>query len=157
MATYAVGGNQSAVTSTNKGSVATWAVTATPKRIKWYEYMIGATGNPVATDTYVQIDISRLAATTSIAGTSFTPNPTDSVDGAAVTVALTNETTEPAAALISNSLANFGLNQRNTSRWIVSQESQALISPATNLNGLYMRVLSNAYNAALATQISFIE
>lgn len=157
MATYAVGGNQSALTSTNKGTVATWAVTATLKRIKWYEIIIGATGNPNATDTYIQVDVSRLAATTSIAGTSFTPVATDSADGAAVTVALTNETTEPASALISNSLLNFGLNQRNTTRWIAGQESQYLISPATNINGLYMRANSNAYTGAVATQITFLE
>ena len=157
MATYAIGGNQATISSSNKGAVAAWAVTATLKRTKWYELIIGATGNPNSTDTFFQIDVSRLASTTSIAGTSFVPNPTDPADGAAVTVALTNITTEPAAALISNSLLNFGLNQRNTTRWISSQESQYLIGPATNLNGLYLRALSNAYTSSLAAQLTYLE
>lgn len=157
MATYAVGGQQLTVSSSYKGCVATWTVTSGARRTKWYEVLIGATGNPNSTDTYFQIDISRLAATTSIAGSAFTPNPTDPADGVAVTIALTNETTEPAAALIASSLMNFGLNQRNTTRWIAAQESQYLISPATNINGLYLRTLSNAYTGALGTQITFLE
>lgn len=158
MATYAASGNQGTISASYKGTVATWAVTANLKRIKWYEMVIGATGNPNATDTYIQIDVSRLAATTSIAGTT-TSNvfATDAADGAALSQVLTNATTEPAAALISSSLMNFGLNQRNTTRWIASQESQYLISPATNLNGLYMRALSNAYTGSLAAQTTFLE
>lgn len=157
MATYAVGGNQGTISSSYKGCVAVWAITATPKRTKWYELVIGATGNPNATDTYFQIDVSRLSQTTSIAGSAFTPAPTDPADGAAVSVALTAESTEPSAALIASSLLNFGLNQRNTTRWISSQESQYLIGPATGLNGLYLRALSNAYTSALATQLTYLE
>jgi hypothetical protein len=157
MATYAVGGSQGTISSSYKGCVATWAISATPKRIKWYEIILGATGNPNATDTYFQFDVSRLSQTTSIAGTAFTPNPTDAADGAAVTVALISETTEPSAALIANSLLNFGLNQRNTTRWVAPQESQYLIAPATGLSGLYARALSNAYTGALASQITFLE
>jgi hypothetical protein len=155
MATYAVGGNQSAVTSAYKGAVATWS-SATLKRHKWYEIIIGATGNPNATDTYVQIDVSRLSQTTSIAGTSFTPVMTDPADAADTIVALVNETTEPSAALIASSLLNFGINQRNTTRWISSQESQYLIAPATTMNGIYLRALSNAYTSALATQVTYL-
>lgn len=156
MATYAVGGNQGTLTSSYKGHVATWC-SATLKRHKWYEILIGATGNPNATDTYIQVDVSRLSQTTSIAGSAFTPNPTDPADGASLTVALANETTEPSAALIATSLLNFGVNQRNTTRWISSQESQYLIAPATTINGLYLRGLSNAYTGANAAQITFLE
>jgi hypothetical protein len=143
MATYAVGGSQGTISSSYKGIAATWAVTATPKRIKWYEFILGATSNPNATDTYIQVDISRLASTTSIAGSAFTPNPTDSVDGA--------------AALIATTLFNTGINQRATTRWIAAQESQYLISPATNLNGLYMRGQSSTYASSFDGQLSFLE
>lgn len=154
---YGIGGTQSTLTSANKGTVAAWTVTATLKRMKWYEVIIGATGNPNATDTYIQIDISRLLATTSIAGSAATPAPIDPADGVSVMTALINETTEPNAAIVTPSLMNFGLNQRNTTRWIAAQESQMLTSPATNINGLYMRVLSNAYTGACATQLYYQE
>jgi hypothetical protein len=48
-----VGGNQGTLSTANKGLVATWC-SATLKRIKWYEIILGATGNPNATDTYIR-------------------------------------------------------------------------------------------------------
>src|SRR3974390_1519243 len=135
MATYTLNGNQATVAAGNKGCVASWAPSAGQKRIKWYEFLIGATNVPNATDCAIQVEISRLTATTSLAGTSFTPNATDGADGAAGTVALVNITTEPNSAIIgATPLMNFGLNQRNTTRWIASQESQYLIGPATFMN-----------------------
>lgn len=157
MATYAVGGNQSALSSSYKGLGALIAPAANPRRIKLYEYKIGAIANPNATDTYIQFDISRLSQTTSLAGTSFTPNPTDGADQAALSLGNVNETTEPAAALIANSLDNFGINQRSTVRWVASQESQNLISPAVAAQGLYARALSNAFSGAMSAQLSFME
>lgn len=103
------------------------------------------------------MDISRLSQTTSLAGTAFTPNATDPADGAALTVAAVNETTEPSAALIANTLFNTGLNQRATTRWIAAQESQYLIAPATAVNGLYMRAQSSTYTATFDGQISILE
>ena len=157
MATYAVGGNQGTISSSYKGVAATWTPSSNAKRHKWYEFVLGATANPNATDTYVQVDISRLSQTTSIAGTSFTPNPTDPADGAGLIVALVNETTEPSAALIANTLFNTGINQRATTRWIAAQESQYLIAPATALNGLYMRAQSSTYASSFEGQISYLE
>lgn len=157
MATYAVGGTQSTISSSYKGHVALIAPASSPRRIKLYEYKIGATGNPNSTDTYLQFDISRLSQTTSLAGSAFTPNPTDPADQASLTLANVNVTTEPASALIASSLDNFGINQRSTVRWIAAQESQNLIGPATSQNGLYIRALSNAYTGANAVQVSFLE
>lgn len=157
MGYYAVGGTQTTIASSYKGLVASWGAASSPRRHKWYEIIIGATGNPNSTDTYFQVDVSRITDTTSIAGTSFTPNPNDLADAACNTVALVNETTELAAALITVSLLNFGLNQRGTTRWVASQESQYLIGPATSKAGFYMRALSNAYTGALAGQVTFQE
>jgi hypothetical protein len=159
MATYTLNGNTSAVNTVGlRGTVACWAVTATLKRIKWYEFVIGATAVPNATDCAIQIDISRLLSTTSLAGTAFTPNATDPADGAALTQALVNITTEPNSAIVGTTpLMNFGLNQRNTFRWIAAQESQYLIGPGTNLNGLYMRATSSNYTGALQDPVSFLE
>ena len=156
---YAIGGLQSTTSTALKGTAVEWTVTATLKRIKWYEVIIGATGNPNASDTYLQVDISRLIATTSIAGTTGTQSALDQADGASVMSSLVNITTEPGAAAntVGVSLMNFGLNQRNTTRWIAAQESQYLVAPATNLNGLYMREQSNIYTSSVATQIYAME
>jgi hypothetical protein len=155
MATYAIGGKNT-VSSAYVGAAAIWC-SATPKRIKLYEFVLGATANPNATDTYIQVDISRLSQTTSLAGTAFTPVATDPADGAALMVAAVNMTTEPAAALISLSLFNTGLNQRATTRWIASQESQYLIAPATATNGLYLRAQSSTYASTFDAQLSAME
>jgi hypothetical protein len=156
---FAVGGLQNTTAGTLKGTAAIWTVTTGVRRTKWYEVIIGATGAPTSTDCAIQVDISRLTSTTSLAGTAATMAPLDAADGAAIATGLVNITTEPNAAIIGLSLMNFGLNQRNTTRWIAAQESQYLVAPATNLNGLYMRELSTAatYTSSVATQISFAE
>src|SRR5215475_15333373 len=121
---YAMGGLQGTTTSTNKGTAATWTISGSLKRIKWYEIIIGATGNPNATDTYIQVDVSRMTYTSLIVGTTGTNNPLDTADGSSVMTSLVNITTELNANSITVSLMNFGLNQRNTTRWIAAQESQ---------------------------------
>lgn len=157
MALYAVGGTQSTLTSSYTGLLALIGPASAARRIKIMEYKLGATGNPNATDTYIQFDISRLSGTTSLNGTSFTPNPVDGADSASVSLANVNTTTLPSAALIANSLDNFGVNQRGTVRWAPLQEAYALIGPATAANGLIARSLSNAYTGAMALQTSFLE
>lgn len=152
-------GNIAALTTAYKSGVATWTVATGVRRIKWYEIIIGATSLPNATDAAIQVDVSRITGTTTIAGTTATMSPLDQADGAAITVGLTNCSAEALPVTqVTNSLMNFGLNQRNTTRWIAAQESQYLISPATSLNGLICRALSNtAYTGGLATQVTFQE
>src|SRR5258707_14482738 len=86
MGTYAVNANQATLTTTAKGTCALWTVT-TLRRLKIYDYTVGATGVPNATDCNITIDISRLSQTTSLAGAAYVPQPTDPADGAAVGVA----------------------------------------------------------------------
>lgn len=157
MATYSVPGSTT-VTSSYTGAVVTWAA-ATAKRCKWYEFVLGATANPNATDTYIQVDISRITGTTSLAGAAFTPNATDPADGAAVTLALKTATTEVNSALLAAtaSLFNTGINQRATTRWIAAQESQFLIAPTTVQNGLELRAQSSTYASTFAASVSFME
>lgn len=156
MATYAIGGSLT-VSSSYKGGAVTWSPASAAKRQKWFEFILGATANPNATDTYVQVDISRLSGTTSLAGTAFTPNPTDPADGAAVTLAAITITTEVNSALVGVSLFNTGLNQRATTRWIAAQESQYLIAPTTSQNGLEIRAQSSTYASTFGTQVSLFE
>jgi len=156
MATYAIGGSITTMTSTYKGAAATWSG-ATTRRHKWYEFVLGATANPNATDTYIQVDISRLTGTTSLAGTAFTPVATDAADQAAVIAAANVLTTEVNSALVGGSLFNTGINQRATTRWIAAQESQYLIAPATAGNGLELRANSSTYASTFAAQVSMME
>lgn len=158
MGTYAVNANQATVSTTAKGTCALWTVT-TLRRLKIYDYTVGATNVPNATDCDIVFDISRLSQTTSLAATAYTPQPTDPADGAAVGVASVNSTTEPAAALIASATpeAHFGFNQRNTVRWIAAQESQFLIGPATTVNGHYLSVLSPNYALSVGTFFYYLE
>jgi len=156
MATYAVGGKTGNVTSSYTGAAVTWAPASNPARHKWYEFVLGATANPNATDTYFQVDISRLSGTTSLAGTAFTPAPTDPADAASLTLAANTITTEVNSAILGVSLFNTGLNQRATTRWIAAQESQYLIVPATAQNGLELRVESSTYASTFDAQVSFM-
>lgn len=156
MAYYAVGGSQTSISSTYRGLAATWCP-ATVRRTKWYEFVLGATANPNATDTYIQFDISRLSGTTSLAGTAITPSPLDPADQAAATLAAGVLTTEVNAALVGVSLFNTGLNQRATTRWIAAQESQFLIAPATAQNGLELRGQSSTYTGTADGQVSITE
>ena len=155
MATYGVPGFQGTMSSSYKGSLASWGG-ATPRRHKWYEIIAGAVQNPVATDTQIQLDVSRFTTTTGLAGTAFTPNPTDPADAACSAVVAINLTTDPVVTA-NSSVLNFGLNQRGTTRWIASQESQYLIVAATAQAGFDCRQLSANYNTSIATQVTFLE
>lgn len=155
MATYGVPAFQSAPTSSYKGLAALWGGT-TPRRVKIYEIVLGAVQAPNSTDCAFQLDVSRFTTTTGLAGTAFTPNPTDFADAACQEVVAINLTTDPVVTA-NSSVMNFGLNQRNTTRWIAAQESQYLIAPATAQAGFDVRVISATYASSIAAQITFLE
>jgi hypothetical protein len=155
MATYAVPGFQSTVSTSYKSAVATWA-SATPRRCKWYEIIAGAVQVPNTTDCAIQVDVSRFTTTTGLAGAAFTPNPTDPADAACSTVVTINLTTD-GVVTANSSVLNFGINQRGTTRWIAAQESQYLIIPATAQAGFECRQLSSNYGSSIATQVTFLE
>jgi hypothetical protein len=131
--------------------------TGTTKRGKVCEVNLGAISNPNATDTYVDFDISRITATGAGAYTAWTPNPIDSADGAAVNVSGVNATAEATAITASSALKRWGMNQRNSLRWVAQQESQMLVWPATSGNGLVLRAQSSTWNASLSATIDFME
>lgn len=156
MATYGIPGVQQTVTSGYKSCVANY-VGATVKRIKWYEIIMGAAALPNATDCYIQVDVSRFTTTTGLAGTTFTPNATDFADNATcLSVGFVNLTTD-AVVTANSSLLNFGINQRSTTRWISSQESQYLIVPATAQAGLELRVTSSTFGSSIQGTVTFLE
>jgi len=157
MATYQINGTIGSVAVTLKSAGFIWTVT-TLRRLKIYEFDVGATNTPNATDCNITIDLSRTTQTSLIAGTTYTPAPTDFNDGTAVASALISLTTEPAANSVSTTpLYNNGMNQRNTVRWVAAQESQYFISPATTLNGFVIRASSPNYGLSLQQNFYYLE
>lgn len=155
---YAVPGSQTTLTSAYKTvALVQGATSGTLKRAKIYEIIVGAAGNPNATDTYIQWDISRITASGAGAYTAWTPTALDPADSAAIVVAGINATAEATTVTANSSLFNVGVNQRGSLRWVAAQESQNIIMPATASNGLILRCLSNAYTGAGTGQLTYQE
>lgn len=143
-------------TTTFKSNAQIWATGAT-KRGKVCEVNLGTAANPNATDTYLEWDISRISGTGTSSGTSFTPNSLDPADGPAVTSAIITLGTESSLITANSALKHWGMNQRNSLRWVAQQESQMLIFPATASNGLVLRSTSSTYTACSIGTIDFME
>jgi hypothetical protein len=159
MATYQINANQGTVATTAKGTMALWSPSGALRRLKIYEFDIGATGAPNATDCNITIDLSRTINTSLVVGTAYVPNQTDPADGTADATSLVNITTELTGASISTGLPEYhnGMNQRNTIRWVAAQESQFLICQALLLYGHYMTVLSPNYAGSISTNVYYLE
>ena len=157
MAIYAIS-NQNAgspqnLTTTYKTILGFYATTgATTLRRGWlYEFEIGATGAPNATDCPIQYDVSIQTATGT--STALTPNPVDTGggDAAALLTYFANSTAE-GTITASSSLFNVGLNQRASQRWIARDRASSLISAAVNNKGLACRALSPVYTSTVSWQ-----
>jgi len=159
MATYQINANQGTVATTAKGTMALWSPSGALRRLKIYEFDVGATAAPNTNDCNITIALSRAFTTSTVVGTAYTPNATDPADGAADGTSLVNITTELAAAGISTGLPEYnnGMNQRNTIRWVAAQESQFLICQAVALSGHYMTVLSPNYTGSIQTNVYYLE
>jgi hypothetical protein len=141
--------------------MALWTVSTTLRRLKIYEFDVGASAAPAATDCNFNIVLQRMFYTSQVVGTSYTPNPTDPADGAGAATSLVNISTELNANSQSTGLPEYnnGMNQRNTIRWVAAQESQFLISAATALAGHYMTVAcpGAAYTSGIQTNVWYLE
>lgn len=158
MGYYVVPGNQGSLTTSAKTCVNTTGG-ATPRRHKLSEIVMGAVGNPNATDTALTFDVVRLGgAGAGSVSTAFTPNPNDPADAACSTVAGINNTSE-GSVISTSTLAFFPINQRNTVRWVAVQESQMFIMPATTSSGAAVRCLaaSGGFTASVAATVTFME
>ena len=147
-------GTQQNLAATFKTLVALTAATATLKRGRIMELLVGADGAPNATDCQIVYDVSRQTA----AGTStaITPTPKDPADVAAGTVGAANFTAEGTITATST-LLNMSLNQRASQRWFAMDENDGLIWPATNLAGLAVRALSPTYAAPALASVTHLE
>jgi len=150
MANYAVTGTQ-AVTAATYKTIISVVSSATVRRVKWYDVLIGTAGTPA--DNVLQFDISRITA----AGTStaFTEPPLDPADAAGLSTCGVNHTVEPTVTA-NSSVFNIGINQRASYRWVAAPGSE-LVSPATSAAGFALRVLSPAYTGVSTGNILFQE
>ena len=128
MARYAVDFQRTASTTLSVGTIT--ADATRPRRVKWYEVILGSEAS--AADNPFLYTLQRCTA----AGTStgVTPQPLDPADAATETDAGENHTIEPtytAGAI----LLNIALNQRATFRWVAAPYGE-LVTPATAANGI---------------------
>lgn len=144
-------GTQQPLAAGYKTLLALTAATATLKRFKIYDLLIGTNGTPA--DNYIEWDVSRQTA----AGTSTatTPNALDSADAAAGTVGSSNFTAEGTITAAS-SVFYVGVNQRASYRWVAAPGSE-LVAPATNLAGFALRARSGGYTGNATGTILFQE
>lgn len=140
------GGVQQAVASTPKTLIGLFGATASPRRGKLYDILIGTNGTPA--DNALEFDVPRTTGLSS-GGTAATPQALDPADGAATTVVTVNSTTEPTISANSD-LFYIGINQRASYRWVAAPGSE-LVWPATSSNGLVLRVKSPTGYTGTAT------
>ena len=110
-------------------TIGLYGATATPRRVKLYEFTVGF---GAAADNAFDMVWQRFT----VAGTStaVTPQPLDPADAAALTAGGSNATIEP--TYTANQFQfSLDLNQRATFRWVAPQYGE-IVTPATNANGL---------------------
>lgn len=155
MALYSINnsnaGTQQSLGTGYKTLVALTAATASLRRFKIYDVLIGTDGTPA--DNVIDWDISRQTA----AGTSTasTPLPLDPADTAAGTIGSVNFTAE-GTITASSSVFFVGVNQRASYRWVAAPGSE-LVAPATNLNGFALRAKSPGYTGTATGTLYFQE
>lgn len=151
MANFALAGTQATTSGSNKTMVSVTAATASLHRGKLYDLLLGTSGTPA--DNYMTYDVSR--QTTLGTGTAVVPAPLDPADTASATIGTVNYTIEPTVTAATN-LLNVGVNQRASYRWVAAPGSE-LVWPATNVNGLVVRVLSGGYTGVSNASVMFQE
>lgn len=128
MANYAVDFQRTASTTASVGNIV--ADATRPRRLKWYDIMLGSEATPA--DAALLYTIQR--CTTAGTGTGVTPQPLDPADAATEADAAENHTIEPTYTA-GGILLNVAVNQRATFRWVAAPGGE-LVSPATAANGI---------------------
>lgn len=115
------------------------------RRTKIYDLFVGYSGTPADASAVAKIQRSTTAPT---GGTSKTPQPLDSADAAAVTLAMDGAVTN--GTVTSNAfLLTVPFNQRTTVRWVARQPDGELVIPATANNGVHLLTPTSAAAIAL--------
>lgn len=143
---YAVANSSSLVQSSTLPLVTIIGTSAVRSMI--YEYIFGSSGSPA--DNAVQYSFQR-CTTAGTAGSSLTPVALDPGDPAAVSTSGLATFSGGPTLTANLFLAQFGLNQRATFRWIAAPGAELKI-PATANNGI--AVMPIAVSAGFVSQFT---
>lgn len=156
MANYALAnsnaGTQQNLSGTYKTILIVTGTTATLRRNKVYDVLVGTNGAPA--DNYIEWDISRQTAPGT--ATALTPTLLDPADGAAVATCAANATAESGSVTANSSVFYIGINQRASYRWVAAPGSE-LVGPATNAAGLILRARSGGYTSTVTATMLYQE
>lgn len=120
------------------------AQTSGLRRAWIYEFGVGASGVPNATDCEIAWTLIK-QTTAGTGGVALTVNALDQADAAAATVCLGSLTAEPTGAE-TGIVWTLGANQRASYRWVVAPGGPGeIVIPATNLAGYGIRAKSSNY------------
>lgn len=144
------------VASSVKTMLQAAAATATLRRAFVYEYKVGPSGLPNATDCEIAWTVIK-QTTAGTGGVALTANAIDQADAAAGTVCLGSLTAEPTGAE-TGILDHVPANQRGTYQWQVNPNGPGeLVIPATNLAGIGIRAKSSTYASTVGVSMKFRE
>ena len=147
---------QTAVATTSKTMLQLAAQTTGIRRAWLYEYTVGPSAVPNATDCEIVWTVIRQTSA-GTGGVTLTENALDQADAAAATVALGNFTAEPTGAE-TGIVDTLGANQRASYRWVVAPGGPGEICvPATNLAGYGIRAKSSTYVGTVTAAVKFRE
>jgi len=144
------------VATTVKTMLQAAAATATLRRAFIYEWKVGASGVPNATDCEIVWTIIK-QTTAGTGGVALTVNALDQSDAAAGTVCIGSLTAEPTGAE-TGVIDTLGANQRASYRWVVAPGGPGeIVVPATNLAGIGIRAKSSNYASTVNVGMLFRE
>lgn len=127
---YSITGNTSLAASATLPALTVIGTTAV--RTMVYDYILGSSGSPA--DAAARLTWQR-CTTAGTAGSSITPQAIDPGNPAAVTTSGLATFSVGPTLTASALLAEVGINQRATFRWIAAPGGELMI-PATSANGL---------------------
>lgn len=132
------------------------AQTSGIRRAFIYEFGVGASGVPNATDCEIAWSVVK-QTTAGTGGVALTASAIDQADSATATVCLGSLTAEPTGAETGVVWA-LGANQRASYRWVVAPGGPGeLVIPATNLAGYGIRAKSSNYASTVTVSSLFRE
>lgn len=144
------------VATTVKTMLQAAAATATLKRAFIYEWKVGPSGVPNATDCEIAWTVIK-QTTAGTGGVALTVNALDQADAATGTVCIGSLTAEPTGAE-TGIIDTLGANQRASYRWVVAPGGPGeLVIPATNLAGIGIRAKSSNYASTVNVGMLFRE
>ena len=122
-----------------------------------YEFEVGASGVPNATDCAIVWDLSRATAIGTPSATGVV-NPLDPADAASSHVSSVNHPTIEPTITANSQVWGLAANQRASYRWVVNPGGPGeLVIPATNVNGLAMRAKSSNFASTADAAVYFRE